>query len=81
VVVLDSLDIYVKSEPGVDAYFHLPMSESTNGWQKVWFFLRNDPNVPLPVFMSSHPIPQPNWGYGVARRDLCMRQSLREVVQ
>jgi hypothetical protein len=37
--------------------------------------------VPLPVFMGSCPIPQPNWGYEFARRDLCSLQPLREVVQ
>jgi hypothetical protein len=30
--VLDSVDICVRSGHGVDPYFHLPMSRSTNGW-------------------------------------------------
>jgi hypothetical protein len=44
------------------------MSDPTVGWWKIWFFLRNDADVPLPVATSSHPIPQPKWGYGVAQR-------------
>jgi hypothetical protein len=56
------------------------MSESTSVWQKVWFCLRNDANAPLPMFTASHPVPQPNWGYGVARKDLCKLQYLHEVL-
>jgi hypothetical protein len=44
-------------------------------------FLRNDTDAPLPVFMGSCPVPQPNWGYGVAQRDLHRKQPLREVIQ
>jgi hypothetical protein len=79
--VLGGVDIYVKSRHGVDPYFDLPMSESTDGWQNVWFFLRNDTDVPLPVFTGSHLVPQPNWGYRVARRDLHRVQPLHEVIQ
>jgi hypothetical protein len=46
--------------------------------QKVWFFLCNNPNAPLSVFMGSRPIPQPNWGYAVARIDLRMLEPLCE---
>jgi hypothetical protein len=81
VVVFGGMDIYVKSGHGVDPYFHLPMSGSTNGWQKVWFFLRNNGDGPLPVFTGSRPVPQPNLGYRVARRDLCRLQPLHEVIQ
>jgi hypothetical protein len=35
----------------------------------------------LPVFTGSHPMPQPNWGYRVAMRDLQMLQPLHEVIQ
>jgi hypothetical protein len=45
------------------------------------FFLRNNVTVPLLVFTGSRPIPQPKWGYGVAPRDLCRLQPLRDVVQ
>jgi hypothetical protein len=54
------MDIYVKSGHGVDPYFHFPMSKSTDGWRKVRFFLRNDIDTSLPMFMGIHPIPQPN---------------------
>jgi hypothetical protein len=37
--------------------------------------------VPLPVFMDSRPVPESNWEYEVAWRDLCRLQPLREVVQ
>jgi hypothetical protein len=40
------------------------------GERKVWFTFRNDTDVPLLIFMGSHPVPQPNWGYDVAQRDL-----------
>jgi hypothetical protein len=57
VAVLGGTDIYVKSKHEVDPYFHLPMFESTDVWWKVWFFMRNDADTPLPVFMDSRPIP------------------------
>jgi hypothetical protein len=47
----------------------------------MWFFLRNDTVAPLPVFTGNHPIPQPNWGYEVAKKDLLKLQPLCEVVQ
>jgi hypothetical protein len=62
VEVLGSVDLYVRSGHGVDPYFHLPMSRPSDGWRKVWFFLRNNTDALLPVFTSSRPIPQPNWG-------------------
>jgi hypothetical protein len=73
--------IHAKSGHGVDPYFDLPMPESPNGWQKIWFFFRDDAAMPLPVFTSNHPIPQPNWGYRVAKRDLCKLQPLHKVIQ
>jgi hypothetical protein len=79
--VLGGVNLYVKSRLRVDPYFHLCASESMNGWWKVWFFLRNDVDTPVPMFTSSRPVPQPNSGYGVARRDLHRPQPLREVVQ
>jgi hypothetical protein len=33
------------------------------------------------MFISNRPIPQPNWGYGVAKKDLDKLQPLREVAQ
>jgi hypothetical protein len=35
----------------------------------------------LPLFMGSHPIPQPKWGYGVAKKDLRRLQPLHDVIQ
>jgi hypothetical protein len=70
VAALGSIDIFSRSGHGVDPNFHLPMFGPLDGWRKVWFFLRNDIDAPLPVFIGCRPIPQPNWGYGVAQRDL-----------
>jgi hypothetical protein len=81
VAVLGGADIYLKSWHGVSRYFHLTVFESTGRWWKVWFHLRNHINVSLPMFTGNHPIPQPNWGYGVARRDLHRLQSLCELIQ
>jgi hypothetical protein len=75
------VDIFIRSRHGVDPHFHIPMSVPPDGWLKLWFFLRNDTDASFPVFMGSHPIPQPIWGYGVAKRDLHRQQPLREVVQ
>jgi hypothetical protein len=62
VAILGGADIYVKSEYGVNPDFHLPMSKSMDGWRKVWFFLRNNTDVPLTVFMGSCPVPNPTRG-------------------
>jgi hypothetical protein len=45
VAVFGGMDVYVKSRHGVIPYFHLPMFNCTNRWQKVLFFLRNDLEV------------------------------------
>jgi hypothetical protein len=62
VVALGSVDIFVRSGRGVDPYFLLSTSSPPDGWRKVWFFLRNDTDMPLPMFMGSRLVPQPNWG-------------------
>jgi hypothetical protein len=80
-VVLGSVELLVRSGSGVDPYFRLLMSDPPDRWQKVWFFLRNNVDVPLPMVTGSHPVPQPKWGYGVAQRDIHMLQPLRDVVQ
>jgi hypothetical protein len=64
--VLGSVDIFVRSGPGVDLYFCLPMFDPPFGWQNVWFFLRNDTDMPLLVFTGSRPVRHPRWWYGVA---------------
>jgi hypothetical protein len=35
---LSNVYIFVRSRPGVDPYFCLPMSDPPVGWQEVWFF-------------------------------------------
>jgi hypothetical protein len=77
---LCNVDIFVRSGPGVDPYFRLPMSDPSVGWWNVQFFLRNDADAPLPVFTGSHPIPQPKWGYSVAQMDLRRLHPLCEVI-
>jgi hypothetical protein len=57
------------------------MSDPLVGWQKLWFFLRNDAYMPLPVFTGSCPIPQSDWGYGVAQKYIHRVQTLRDVVR
>jgi hypothetical protein len=79
--VLCGVDIYVKSGSGVDPYIQLPMSKSSDGWQKVWFLIWNNADALLPIFIGSHPIPQLNLGYIVARRDLHRMQPLRVVIE
>jgi hypothetical protein len=81
VMALGSVDIFIRSSHGADLYFHHPTSDPPDGWWKVWFFLRNNTNTPLLMFVGSHPIPQPNWEYNVAQRDIHKIQPLREVIQ
>jgi hypothetical protein len=57
------------------------MFNPLDGWWKVWFFFRNDADVPLPVFMGNRPVPQPKWGYDVTQKELRSLQPLRDVVQ
>jgi hypothetical protein len=58
-VVWGSVDIFVRSGSGIDPYFCFPMSDPLIGCRKVWFFLRNDVDAPLPTFTGCRPIPQP----------------------
>jgi hypothetical protein len=59
-VVLGGVVTYAKSGHGIDPYFNLPVPESTNGWWKISFFLRNDVAALLPVFTGNHPVPLHN---------------------
>jgi hypothetical protein len=79
--VLGSVDIFVRSRPRVDPYFHLLISNPLVKWQKVWFFMRNEADASLPMFTGSCLVPQPKWGYGVAKKHIHMLQPLRDVVQ
>jgi hypothetical protein len=78
---LGSVDIFIISGHRVDPYLRLPMPGPPDEWQKVWFFLRNDVYTLLPMFTGSHLVPQPNWWYSVAKKDLHRLQPLCEVVQ
>jgi hypothetical protein len=60
--VLDDVDIFVRSGLRVHPYFYLPKFGPPDGWWKVWFFLRNNTNAPLSVFMGSRPTPNPTRG-------------------
>jgi hypothetical protein len=57
--------IRVQSQPVLP-----PFNVQPSGWvvERMFFFLRNDVDEPLPVFTGNHPIPQLNWGYDVAQR-------------
>jgi hypothetical protein len=76
-----NVDIFVRSNHGVNPYFHLPMSDPLDKWRKEWFFLWNDTDALLHMLKGSHPVPQPNWGYGVAQTDLHRLQPLCDVIQ
>jgi hypothetical protein len=56
------------------------MSNPPVGWQKVWFFLKNDADVLLLVFTGCCPIPQPKWGYDVAQQYIRRIQPLHDVI-
>jgi hypothetical protein len=62
--------IHIMSGQGVNSYFDIHMPKSINGWQKQWFYLRNDADALLPVFTGNRPTPHHNWRYGVAKNDL-----------
>jgi hypothetical protein len=44
-------------------------------------FMKNDATVPLPTFTGNLLVPQPNWGHGVAKKDLRKLQPLCDVIQ
>jgi hypothetical protein len=77
--VWGGVDSFVRSRPGVDPYFCFSISDPLVGWRKVWFFLRNNADALLPVFMGSCPVPQPKLGYGVAQQYILRLQPLRDV--
>jgi hypothetical protein len=81
VAVWGSVDISVQSRSGVDPYFYFLMSDPPVGWWKEWFFLRNDADVSLPVFIGNRPVPQPNWGYNVDQQHIRKQQPLCDVIR
>jgi hypothetical protein len=80
-MVLSNVGILVRSSPEVDPYFSVPIPDPLVRYQRAWFLLKNDVDVPLPAFMGSRLIPHPNWEYVMARADLHRLQTLREVVR
>jgi hypothetical protein len=62
--VWGSVDIFVRSGSGVDPYFCFSIFDPLVGWQKVWFFLRNNADAPFPMFMVAVPFLNPNGGTG-----------------
>jgi hypothetical protein len=75
------VDISVHSELGADSYFSIPQFDPLVGWQKAWFLLKNETNVPFPMFTGGRPVPHSNWEYGAARTDLPRLQAPLEIVQ
>jgi hypothetical protein len=73
--------IHVKAGHRGDPYLEIPMPRSIKGWQKKWFYLRNDASTPLPAFTSGRPIPLPSKGDGVAKKDLDKLHPLCENLQ
>jgi hypothetical protein len=75
------VDLFIRSGSRVDPYLHFLVSDPPVEWQKVWFFLRNDADAPLPLVTSSCLIPHSKWGHSVARGCIHSLQPLRDVVQ
>jgi hypothetical protein len=73
--------IHVKLGHEVDPNLEIPMPRSMKGWQKRWFFLKNDDFAPLPTFSGGRPVPLTSWGEGVIRKDLSGMQTLCENLQ
>jgi hypothetical protein len=42
---------------GVDPYLEIPMPRLMKGWQKKWFYLRNDASALLSAFTGGRVIP------------------------
>jgi hypothetical protein len=58
-IISGGVAIHVRSGHGVDPYFDILTPRSMKGWQKKWFYLRNNTDVLLPTFTDNHPIPLP----------------------
>jgi hypothetical protein len=80
VAVWGCIEIYVRTELGIDPYFCLSVSNPLVGWQKEWFFLWNDAGAPFPVFTGKRPTVQPSWGYGAAKIDIRRLRPMRGVL-
>jgi hypothetical protein len=49
------VDISIRCRQGIDPYSCLSMSNPPVGWQREWFFLRNDTDTPLHAFTGNRP--------------------------
>jgi hypothetical protein len=56
-MISGSVVIHVKLGLGVDPYLEIPMSRLMKGWQKKWFYLKNNDSTHLLVFIGGHPVP------------------------
>jgi hypothetical protein len=70
--------LHVKAGHGVEPYLEIAMPKSIKGWQKKWFYLKNDASASLPTVTGGHPVLLPSWGEGWLGRTLasckpCMR--------
>jgi hypothetical protein len=59
-MISEDVVIHVKVGHGVDPYLEFPTPRSMKGWQKKWFYLRNDASTLLPAFTVGRPIPLPS---------------------
>jgi hypothetical protein len=60
--------IHVMFKHGISPYFDIPMPKFVNGWRKMWFFLRDNTVVLLPMFTGNLPIHNPTGGTRWLRR-------------
>jgi hypothetical protein len=63
------IDIYVHTEPGIDPYFRLSVSNPLVGWRIEWFSQRNNTGMLLFVVTGRVPTAQPSSGYGMGKKD------------
>jgi hypothetical protein len=75
------VDILFHSGLEVDPYFSILMPDPPVGWRRAWFLLKNDADMPLPMFKGGCPIPHPNWEYSVARADIQRMQPLLDIIR
>jgi hypothetical protein len=79
--VCGCVDVYIRTRGEVDPYFQLSVSNPLAGWRRQWFFLKNDIDAPLLAVTGRHPTTQPNWGYGVAKKDIHKLRPMLDVLK
>ena len=63
-VPMGCASIHLRGSRSLD-YMSIPLSKSNKGWHKLWFYLRNDDNAPLPIFIGRLIKEAPDaWRYG-----------------